>query len=130
MGTKRQEKPKILVITAEEKQQATKIILRCLQQESFGKEKQTHLKKSNFFIDAEGLMRARGSLIRSKELSNGQKQPNILDSNYHETVMFLRKKRVEDHHIEIEKLRSMVVNLMKILMKKQTSKSKRQLCTL
>ena len=50
----RKDKPKSLCITAEEKQQATKVIFKWVQQENF-KQKQTHLEKLNSINDAEGL---------------------------------------------------------------------------
>ena len=54
LGAKRKQKPKTLILTAEEKQQATKIILRCSQQENFGDEKQTHLEKLNRLLMQKG----------------------------------------------------------------------------
>ena len=52
----------------------------------FQRKKQTHLKKLNPIINAEGLMRARGRLIRPKDLSFAQKHPLILDSQHHVKV--------------------------------------------
>ena len=62
----------------------------------------------NPFLDAESLMRARGRLIRSKDLSDSQKQPTILDSNHHVTEIFFRTQYLENHRIGIEQLRSIV----------------------
>ena len=50
---KEKDKSKNLMIIAEEKMKATKAIFRSVQQESFKKDKQTHLHKLNPFLDVD-----------------------------------------------------------------------------
>ena len=95
-------------ITAEDNQQATKVMFRCVQKEGFREKKRSHLENLYPFIDAEGLIRARGRLITSEDLSFGQKHPIVLVSNHHVTLIVLRNEHLENHQIEIGQLRSMV----------------------
>ena len=65
-------KPKNLIITAKEKMKAKKAIFRSVQQESFKEVKLTHLQKKNPFLDVDRLLRARGRLVKSQELTFAQ----------------------------------------------------------
>ena len=82
-------------------------MFRCVQKEGY-RVKRSRLENSNPFIDADGLIRARVRLISSKDLSFAQKYPIFLNSNHHVTLIVLRNEHLENHHIEIEQLRSMV----------------------
>ena len=87
---------------------AKKAIFRSVQQESFKEVKLTHLQKKNPFLDVDGLLRARGRLVKSKELTFAQKHPIILDGKHHVTGILLRNEHLENHHVGNEQLRTMV----------------------
>ena len=86
----KRKRPKNLIITAEEKIKATKASFRSVQQGSFKEDKQTHLQKLNPFLDADGLLRARGRLVKSKDLTFAQKNRIILDGKHQVTGILLR----------------------------------------
>ena len=100
------DKPKNLTITAEEKIKATKAIFGSVQQESFQEDKQTQLLKLNPFLDLDGLLRTRGRLVKSKDLTFAQKHPILVDDKHHVRDNLLRNEQKD--HVVIEHLRSMV----------------------
>ena len=87
---------------------ATRAIFRSFQQESFKEDKQTHFQKLNSFLDVEGLLRAIGSRMKSKDLTFAQKRPITLDGKRHVTGILLRNDYLENHHVGIEQLGSIV----------------------
>ena len=72
------ETSKTFLTTAEQKQQATKN--QVCSTKIFQKKKHTHLEKLNLLTNAEGLMRTRGKLIRSKYFQFAQKHLIVLNS--------------------------------------------------
>ena len=97
-----------LIITAEEKMKAIKAIFRSFQQEIFKEDKDMHLQKLNPFLDADGLLRARGRLVKSKDLTFAQNEPKELDGKHYVKGIFLKNEHLENHHVGIEQHKSMV----------------------
>ena len=118
-------KPATLIVSVEEREKAKTTIFKLLQQEQFSEEmkslraekeipKSSKILQFSFFLDEEGLIRAKGRIGKS-QLDFDAKHPILLHWKHHAIELFLRNEHKNNQHEGTEHVRNIVQQKMWIL---------------
>ena len=119
--------------------EAKATIFQLIQRETFSQEakelakgKELHptskIKQYSPFIDADGLLRAKGRLQKSMDLDYNSKHPIILSSMHHAIEIFLREQHTNYHHEGIEYLRNVISSEYVILKLRSSLRAIKRKC--